>query len=258
MSAPEPASLRELRLQRYETKTSTAMVILAFAYLILYAVEVLAPALPGPVTAVVLGLSDAIWVIFVVDLVIRVALAHRRLRYLLRHPLDVLAVAVPMFRFLRILRVITAGQWLVSRGKHLAVGRTAAAVAVAVSFLAVVGGLAILDAERDAPDALIRNFGDALWWAFTTMSTVGYGDVYPVTTGGRMVAVAMMIVGVSLLGIVSATLAAGFLAQTQVVPDPAEAALLNKVDHLERQVAELVRLLTPDPEASPGSTGGSL
>ena len=163
-----------------------------------------------------------------------------------------------MFRFLRILRVITAGQWLVSRGKHLAVGRTAAAVAVAVSFLAVVGGLAILDAERDAPDALIRNFGDALWWAFTTMSTVGYGDVYPVTTGGRMVAVAMMIVGVSLLGIVSATLAAGFLAQTQVVPDPAEAALLNKVDHLERQVAELVRLLTPDPEASPGSTGGSL
>jgi voltage-gated potassium channel len=57
------------------------------------------------------------------------------------------------------------------------------------------------------PDANITDFGDAIWWAVTTMTTVGYGDRYPVTSAGRMVAFALMIGGIALLGTATATLA---------------------------------------------------
>jgi voltage-gated potassium channel len=64
-----------------------------------------------------------------------------------------------------------------------------------------------LDAERSSPDANITDFGDAIWWAVTTMTTVGYGDRYPATSAGRMVAFALMIGGIALLGTATATLA---------------------------------------------------
>ena len=67
--------------------------------------------------------------------------------------------------------------------------------------------LAILEAERGQPESEINTFGDALWWAMTTVTTVGYGDLRIVTSEGRMVAVALMIGGITLLGIVTATLA---------------------------------------------------
>jgi len=232
-----------MRLEQYENASATPMVVLAVLYLGIYATEVLAEGLPLPGRVALEVTGNLIWAVFVADLAIRVFLAPRRLRYLLRHPID---VVVPMFRFLRVLRVITAGQWLVTRGRRLAVGRTAAAIVVAVSFLALVGGLAVLDAERGAPEARITTFGDAVWWAFTTMSTVGYGDMYPVTAAGRVVAVGMMTVGVSLLGVISATLATGFLAQTTLEQESESALMLLKLDRLQTQVSELKTLLGPE------------
>ena len=73
--------------------------------------------------------------------------------------------------------------------------------------LAFCAALAVLDAERSSPDANITDFGDAIWWAITTMTTVGYGDRYPVTSVGRLVAFGLMIGGIALFGTVTATLA---------------------------------------------------
>jgi len=258
---------RALRLKRYEGRTATVMVLLAAAYLVFYAVHVLAPAADQWLRITVALAMGTIWLVFVIDLIIRVLLADRRLTYLLRHPIEVVALVLPMFRFLRILRVITAGDWLATRGKRFAAGRTASATVVAVVFVATVAGLAMLDAERPAADANITDFGDALWWAFTTMSTVGYGDTYPVTPPGRFLAILIMLVGVSLLGIVSATLAANFLARTQLgaeneagrnrmVAGPGAAGsvlMLRKVEELETKITELTILLTKLEAASPGS-----
>jgi voltage-gated potassium channel len=74
-----------------------------------------------------------------------------------------------------------------------------------------VAAVAVYDAERDAPDASITSFGEALWWTITTISTVGYGDRYPVTFEGRLIAASLMVAGIALLGVVTASIAAWFV-----------------------------------------------
>jgi voltage-gated potassium channel len=73
----------------------------------------------------------------------------------------------------------------------------------------------VLDAEQDASGANITTFGDALWWSATTVTTVGYGDLFPVTTTGRFVAVALMLVGIACIGAITAGVAAWLVAQVE-------------------------------------------
>ncbi len=230
---------RLARLESYENRTAMLMVGLALAYLVIYAVQVLFRPLPQPWGEVLTLIGWAIWATFAVDLVVRSVLSPSPLGYLARHPIDVLAVVLPMFRFLRVLRLVTAGQWLVRRGSRLAVGRTASAVAIAVTFLALVGALAVMDAERGAEGATITEFGDALWWAFVTMSTVGYGDETPVTLTGRIVAVAMMVTGIGLLGLVSATLASSFLARLEFDEEAEQESLEKRLASMESELQGL-------------------
>ena len=77
---------------------------------------------------------------------------------------------------------------------------------VLTALLAFMGALAVLDAEQNAPGANIRHFGDALWWVVVTVTSVGYGDYYPITGNGRWVATVLMFGGLVLLGAVAATL----------------------------------------------------
>lgn len=76
-----------------------------------------------------------------------------------------------------------------------------------------VGALAVFDAERGSAKANITSYGDAVWWACTTVTTVGYGDLYPTTLEGRLVAVLLMLVGIALIGSVTAAMASWFLAR---------------------------------------------
>jgi len=77
------------------------------------------------------------------------------------------------------------------------------------------GALAVLDAEQDAAGANITTYGDAVWWACTTVTTVGYGDHFPISGEGRLVAVALMLVGIGLVGTVTASVAAWMLARIE-------------------------------------------
>jgi voltage-gated potassium channel len=98
--------------------------------------------------------------------------------------------------------------------------------------------LAVLDAERSSPDANITDFGDAIWWAVMTMTTVGYGDRYPVTSAGRMVAFGLMIGGIALLGTVTATLAS-WLVETVEAEKQQSEDLQATVRRLEAKVDRL-------------------
>ena len=101
-------------------------------------------------------------------------------------------------------------------------GRVAIYVAGGASLLGFVAALAVLDVERSSPDANINDFGDAIWWAVTTMTTVGYGDHYPVTSIGRAVGFGLMLGGIALLGTVTATLASWLVESVEAEKEQAE------------------------------------
>lgn len=103
--------------------------------------------------------------------------------------------------------------------------------------LVFVASLAMLDAERAAPSGNIKTFPDALWWAIATVTTVGYGDYAPTTGTGRCIAVGLMVAGIALLGVVTATLAS-WLVQKVAKQDDANQAVT------QQQIAELTVQIT--------------
>lgn len=212
-------------------------------YLVAYSLQVLLPAERG-LEAVLGVVVWIVWAVFLVDYLANVLLAERRLRWILRHPFDLLTVALPWLRPLRLLVLLrSAMQVTKSRAVNLVGGGTLAIAGSGAAFVVYVGALAEYSAERGAPGATIRSFGDALWWGVETVTTVGYGDYTPVTVSGRIIATGVMITGIALIGAVTASLAA-WVAQAAVAQQTgvrrvpaAEAALHEEIAELKRRLA---------------------
>ncbi len=220
-------------LQRYERASRRPLVAAAMAYVVAYALPVLMPAMPRTDAGLLDLLGALLWAAFLVDLGVRAVLSGRPGRWLVRHPIDVVLVLLPVLRPLRELRGLTADAY--TSGTRAAVGRALAAALAGVAYLMLVGAVAVLDAERSAAASHITTFGDALWWAAVTVTTVGYGDTYPVTVVGRLVAFALMLVGISLLGVLTASVAAWFVGRTREV----ENEVLVELRALRAEVADL-------------------
>jgi voltage-gated potassium channel len=110
-------------------------------------------------------------------------------------------------------------------------------VAIVTSALVLVTSLVVYDLERDVPHATIRTWPDGLWWAISTVTTVGYGDRVPVTAGGRAIAVVLMLTGIALVGIITASLATYFVEQSQKHSDQREEASRETI---ESQLAAVI------------------
>jgi voltage-gated potassium channel len=202
-----------MTLERWERLWEIPLIGLALAFLVAYAWPILDPRLDRDVTTFLTTLSWTVWAVFALDFTARLWLAEDRRGYAVRHWYDVALIAVPLLRPLRLLRLLALARILSRTATRTLVGRTTLYV-VGTAIAAVgLGALAILDAEQGADDANIVTIGDALWWAATTVTTVGYGDRFPVTTEGRFVALALMLVGIALIGSVTAAVAAWFISQ---------------------------------------------
>src|SRR5829696_5545290 len=191
----------------WQKATEWPLTISALAFLGAYAIPIINPDIPPQLAQGCEVIVWATWVLFGLDFIVRVVLADHRPRYIMRHWLDVLIIALPLLRGLRLRRLASL---LAVLNRHAASGlrgKVAIYVFGGSSLLAFCAALAVLDAERRNPQANITEFGDAMWWAITTMTTVGYGDRYPTTGQGRFIATALMVAGLALLGTVTATLA---------------------------------------------------
>ena len=164
----------------------------------------------------ILGLIQWVcWIAFAADLVIGLIKADSKVTYLKRHPLEIASTLLPFLRPLRLMRVISFGGLALQK---VAMGRQFAItvkVAIATVFIAYVSAVQITILERPVEGSNIKNFGDALWWAVTTVTTVGYGDRYPTTTEGRFLAVLLMLMGISLVGVITASVASWFVKMSQ-------------------------------------------
>ncbi|MFC4245213.1 potassium channel family protein [Gryllotalpicola reticulitermitis] len=110
--------------------------------------------------------------------------------------------------------------------------------------------LAVLDAEQNASHSQIRDFGQALWWAFATITTVGYGDVVPVTFVGRLVGVGLMLGGIGIIATVAATLSSWLVQNVDGRERDDAGASAKRIDALTREVAELKQLIAEGATSS--------
>lgn len=238
-------------LEEYERRTATPLVLLALVFLALYAAQVLWLSSPPAADVVIVGAQWAIWAVFLGDFLYRVHLAPRRMRYVLSHPVDVLTLVLPMLRPLRALRIFAAARVLIDRSHHVSYGRLAAAIGGVAVFVVLVGALAVLDFERFAAGSTITTFHEALWWSVVTITTVGYGDLSPVTGGGQIAATVMMIVGISIIGAVTASLASWFTVRIQGDQDDVNAAILSELAAVRAELAQLRAASGNDPAGGP-------
>ena len=226
-------------LSAWERRSEWPLTAIALAFLAVYAWEVIAD-LHGAERAGTELAMNAMWAVFIVDYLVRLALAPQRGRWFVRHLFDLAVVALPVLRPLRLVRLI-ALIGVLHRGAGMALrGRITAYTAGGVTLLVVVSSLAVLDAERGAPGTPIRTYGEAVWWALATITTVGYGDLAPVTAVGRWAAVLLMIGGVALAGVVTATLASWIVSLVAEESAEQEAATRAQVEVLQRQVTALI------------------
>ncbi|WP_165784948.1 potassium channel family protein [Bifidobacterium parmae] len=196
-------------LKAWKRWTDWPLMALSVVFLVAYSWEILA----GTHILLCETVINAIWILFVIDYAVSLWLAEDRWRWFTRNLFALATIALPMLRPLRLLRLLTVLHVL-NRTSGMAVrGRIAVYAFGAVGMLMYVGALAVYSVERGEPGATIDGFGTALWWAFVTVTTVGYGDVSPVTFEGKLIAVALMFAGIALIGIVTATLASWIVDQ---------------------------------------------
>jgi voltage-gated potassium channel len=233
----------EPRIAAWNARVDWPLTGLTVAFLVGYAWQVLDTSLTRQAHDALDVALTAIWVLLGADYLVRLALARRRLRFVRRHLLDLLILVVPMFRPLRALRVVTVLGVLNRQLRDDFRGRVAVYVGATVGLVGFVAALAVLEAERGAPDATITTFGEAVWWTITTVSTVGYGDRYPVTVEGRIVAATLMVAGIALLGVVTASIAAWFVENVRRAGEQVSEEVEEVSGDVEETQAQLAQVL---------------
>jgi voltage-gated potassium channel len=175
-----------------------------------------------------------------------------------RHSADVVMIALPMLRPLRIMRVLMLMRMLNRRMANSLRGRVVVYGAFTAVLLIFCASLAVLQAERGHPGANIESFWDAIWWSVVTICTVGYGDRFPVTVEGRCVGIGLMVAGVGLFGVVTASFAAwlvGQLRDEETANEQATRADLLALREQLNRIEERIAALDTKPTESPSPSG---
>jgi voltage-gated potassium channel len=188
---------------RWEQRTEIPLFLASLVFMAAYAIRVLAVSLPS-VWRDLCGVALlALWVLFAVDYAVRWCLSGQGLRFVPTHVLHTVVVVLPLLRPLRIVPLYDVVQRRHGQPRLSLHARVIAYAGLSTVLLGFAGALAVYQQERGAPGASMRSFGDAVWWAASTLSTVGYGDIAPVTPFGRVIATGMMAGGLALLGAVT-------------------------------------------------------
>lgn len=197
-------SERSQRQEHWEDRTEAPLAVASLAFLTGYAVRVLGHDLPQVWRDVCLAITYTAWALFAVDYGVRMWLSGLRpLRFLRTHVLDTVVLLLPLLRPLRMVTNYDKIQRRRDRARLTLYVRVMAYAGLSSVLLGFASALTVYSYEYGAPGATIRTFGDSVWWACATLSTVGYGDVSPVTPGGRVTAVGLMACGLALLGAVT-------------------------------------------------------
>lgn len=201
-----------------------------------------------PDTNRILDVADfAICMVFFADFLRSLIVAPNRLQYMVRWGWIDLLSSIPaidifrwgraarVFRILRILRGVRAARVISTFALERRAGSALGAVVFIALLVMIFGSIAVLQLEAD-PAANIKNADDALWWAFVTITTVGYGDHFPLSTSGKVLAAGMMVVGIGLFGTFTAYVASAFVSADEQQEVAEIAALREEIRELRAAI----------------------
>ncbi|MFW0791230.1 potassium channel family protein [Gordonia sp. CPCC 205333] len=226
----------------------------AVIFLIAYAAPIIEPDLTTELREACSTITIVVWALFIVDYITRLALASDRWLFVRKNLFDLFVLTLPMLRPLRVLRLLAVLSILNRAGSRSLRGRVVVYAAAGAVTVLVIASLAITDTERGQPNSNITGVGDGLWWAITTMTTVGYGDRYPTTVTGRCVAVTLMIAGIALLGVVTGMFASWLveaIEDSEAAQDETTSAIADLTAEIRRLRVELAEIKSPEPPVAP-------
>jgi voltage-gated potassium channel len=234
------------RLAAYMARTQTALDVLA---LLTLWIVVVPPGDFGTASTIAFGVRLLLSVVYAIDLTIRALLAKRHWHYVRTHPLSLVVVALPPLRVVFSIRLIRS---VFRRGNLWR-------FLVAALLLVLNGAVITYLYERHAPGSNIHTLGEATWWAMVTVTTVGYGDYYPVTLPGRLTALFIMAIGIMTLAVVTAQVASSFVDQANrrraAAPlSPAQTGDVTMADVVDRLTR--IEALLAAGSAEPGPASG--
>jgi voltage-gated potassium channel len=206
--------------------------------------------LPKQVSDILQTLDTLVCVLLLIDFGVRFYKAESKLAFMKWGWIDLIASIpnvpilrvgrfVRILRIIRLLRAIRATHKITSLLFKNRLQTGAASVALTAFLLVMFCSIGILICEQQNPDANIKTAGDAIWWSVATITTVGYGDVYPVTAEGRILAMVLMISGIGLFGTLSGLAASFFLGSRQQTIVHEESKILARLERLEEKIDQL-------------------
>lgn len=229
----------EKNLAAWEERSSTPMFVASVLYLLAFAAPIMSTRIQEPYDGYLNIIQMILWGLFAADYCIRLYLAPRRLYFITHNLMNLAIVLLPAWRIVSFLAMIH----LTTNRQYKRLSELAVKLFGYTAIFIIMFALAIYSVESSEPGAMIRDLPTAYWWTFTTLATVGYGDVYPVTGIGRVIAVVVMLYGVGMVAVATGALASWIIEKIGGREEQEYPATKADVDDLRQEISELRALL---------------
>ena len=229
----------EKNLVAWEDRSSRPMFVASVLYLLAFAAPIMSTRIQEPYDGYLNIIQMILWGLFAADYCIRLYLAPRRLYFITHNLMNLAIVLLPAWRIVSFLAMIH----LTTNRQYKRLSELAVKLFGYTAIFIIMFALAIYSVESSEPGAMIRDLPTAYWWTFTTLATVGYGDVYPITGIGRVIAVVVMLYGVGMVAVATGALASWIIEKIGGREEQEYPATKADVDDLRQEISELRALL---------------
>lgn len=197
-----------MKLQKYQKLSLIPLTVLSLLFLFTYLGEAFSLTLGDISPKDYRFVNNLVWLIFAFDYFVMLSLSGKKLDFIKSHPIELILVLIPHLRPLRALRILFLFERIIGKVRQQIFVSVPYYVSGAAILIVLLAAGAIYPIESKLPDANIKSPEDAIWWAAVTVTTVGYGDKFPISSEGRFIAVGLMITGIAVVGSITASLAA--------------------------------------------------
>ena len=229
----------EKNLAAWEDRSSRPMFVASVLYLLAFAAPIMSTRIQEPYDGYLNIIQMILWGLFAADYCIRLYLAPRRLYFITHNLMNLAIVLLPAWRIVSFLAMI----YMTANRQYKRLSELAVKLFGYTAIFIIMFALAIYSVESSEPGAMIRDLPTAYWWTFTTLATVGYGDVYPITGIGRVIAVVVMLYGVGMVAVATGALASWIIEKIGGREEQEYPATKADVDDLRQEISELRALL---------------